>query len=177
MDYRQIRFEQVQDQTGTRPCQMAQKDGGLRWRSLCRYNRSPKRQHCRQSSCCGKEGREESGNSTCEFRHNGYHSQDAGYGGNSQNICNSGCRHRISLRRIQGSVSGCHPLGCNPDRKRQIGNRNRRRTFQYDNDDGQCRRFIRQNSRQQSGGIHHPVARPALRTNGCGTELHRTFLS
>ena len=30
MDYRQIRFEQVQDQTGTRPCQMAQKDGGLR---------------------------------------------------------------------------------------------------------------------------------------------------
>ena len=103
--------------------------------------------------------------------------QNAGYGGNSQNICNSGCRHRISLRRIQGSVSGCHPLGCNPDRKRQIGNRNRRRTFQYDNDDGQCRRFIRQNSREQSGGIHHPVARPALRTNGCGTELHRTFLS
>lgn len=78
-----------------------------------------------------------------------------------------GCRHRISLRRIQGSVSGCHPLGCNPDRKRQIGNSNRRRTFQYDNDDGQCRRFIRQNSREQSGGIHHPVARPALRTNGC----------
>lgn len=30
MDYRQIRFEQVQDQTGTRPCQMAQKDSGLR---------------------------------------------------------------------------------------------------------------------------------------------------
>lgn len=71
MDYRQVRPEQVSNQTGARTCQMAQKDRGLRRCPLHRGNGSLKRQHRRPSSCRGKERRKERDKGARQFGYNG----------------------------------------------------------------------------------------------------------
>ena len=85
------------------------------------------------------------------------------------------CNVRYSARlqrSSSGSIAGkCHPNGCG-----QVSACNRLGCFQHDHDDSKRRWFIGQIIRQACY-FQLPFSRPALRTDGDGRNLHRSFLS